>query len=114
MGGNSEKLQDVLLLDVAPLSQGIEPAPRGTPKIEVTFDVNANGILSVKAVDTANGKQQEIEIRADTNRLSAADIEKMVQDAERYKEEDERTRKKVDAKNGLEQYCFQVKNTLND
>merc|ERR1712232_1494906 len=94
--------------------EGIAPAPRGTPKIEVTFDVNANGILSVKAVDTASGKQQEIEIRADTNRLSAADIEKMVQDAERYKEEDEKTRKKVDAKNGLEQYCFQVKNTLND
>jgi len=94
--------------------EGIQPAPRGTPQIEVTFDVNANGILNVQAVDKANGKSETIEIKADTNRLSAEQIEKMVQDAERYKEEDEKTRKKVDAKNSLENYCFQVKNTLCD
>jgi len=58
--------------------EGIAPAPRGTPKIEVTFDVNANGILSVQAVDKANGKSETIEIKADTNRLSAEQIEKMV------------------------------------
>jgi len=58
--------------------EGIAPAPRGTPQIEVTFDVNANGILSVQAVDKANGKSETIEIKADTNRLSAEQIEKMV------------------------------------
>ena len=58
--------------------EGIAPAPRGTPKIEVTFDINANGILSVQAVDKANGKSETIEIKADTNRLSAEQIEKMV------------------------------------
>merc|ERR1712007_262718 len=94
--------------------EGIAPAPRGTPQIEVTFDVNANGILSVKAVDKANGKTEEIEIKADTNRLSAEEIQKMVEDAEKYKDEDEKTRQKVNAKNGLESYCFQVKNILND
>merc|ERR1712007_283877 len=94
--------------------EGIAPAPRGTPQIEVTFDVNANGILSVKAVDKANGKTEEIEIKADTNRLSAEEIQKMVEDAEKYKDEDEKTRQKVNAKNGLESYCFQVKNVLND
>jgi len=58
--------------------EGIAPAKRGTPQIEVTFDVNANGILSVQAVDKANGKSETIEIKADTNRLSAEQIEKMV------------------------------------
>jgi len=94
--------------------EGIAPAPRGTPKIEVSFDISADGILSVQAVDKANGRSEKIEIRNETGRLSAAEIEKMVQDAERYKTEDEKLRKKVDAKNALENYCFQVKNTLND
>ena len=94
--------------------EGIAPAPRGTPKIEVSFDISADGILSVQAVDKVNGRSEKIEIRNETGRLSAADIEKMVQDAERYKAEDEKLRKKVDAKNALENYCFQVKNTLND
>jgi len=94
--------------------EGIAPAPRGTPQIEVSFDISADGILSVQAVDKANGRSEKIEIRNETGRLSAAEIEKMVQDAEKYKDEDEKLRKKVDAKNGLESYCFQVKNTLND
>jgi len=86
--------------------EGIAPAPRGTPQIEVTFDINADGILNVTACDKANGRSEKIEIRADANRLSAEEIEKMVQDAEIYKEEDEKLRKKVTAKNGLENFCF--------
>jgi len=94
--------------------EGIAPAPRGTPKIEVSFDINADGILSVQAVDKANGRSEKIEIRNDSGRLSAADIEKMVHDAEKYADEDAKLRKKVEAKNGLENYCFQVKRTLAD
>jgi len=93
---------------------GIAPAPRGTPQIEVSFDINADGILNVSAVDKANGKSEKIEIRADSNRLTAEQIEKMVQDAEIYKDEDEKLRKKVLAKNTLEKYVFQLKNTVND
>merc|ERR1739845_122714 len=93
---------------------GIAPAPRGTPQIEVTFDINADGILNVTACDKANGRSEKIEIRADANRLSASEIEKMVQDAEIYKAEDEKLRKKVTAKNGLENFCFQLKNSCND
>lgn len=91
---------------------GIVPAPRGTPQIEVSFDVNADGILNVSAVDKANGKIEKIEIKANNNRLSAEEIEKMVQDAEKFKDEDDKIRKKVDAKNGLESYCFQLRGTL--
>lgn len=94
--------------------EGIAPAPRGTPQIEVTFDINADGILNVAAVDKANGRSEKIEIRNDTGRLSNEEIEKMVQDAEKYKGEDDKMRKKVESRNGLENYCFQVKNTLND
>jgi len=93
---------------------GIAPAPRGTPQIEVSFDINADGILNVTAVDKASGGTKQIEIRADANRLSREDIEKMVQDAETYKDEDEKLRKKVLAKNSLENYCFQVKSTSTD
>jgi len=85
---------------------GIAPAPRGTPQIEVTFDISADGILNVSAVDKANGQSKNIEIRADANRLTAEQIEKMVQDAEMYKDEDQKLRKKVTAKNSLENYCF--------
>jgi L1 cell adhesion molecule like protein len=92
--------------------EGIPPAPRGTPQIEVTFDIDANGILNVSACDKATGKAEKITITNDKGRLSKEEIEKMVQDAEKYKDEDEKLRKKVDAKNGLENYCFQMKNTL--
>jgi len=94
--------------------EGIPPAPRGTPQIEVTFDIDANGILNVSAADKATGKAEKITITNDKGRLSKEEIEKMVQDAEKYKDEDEKLRKKVDAKNGLENYCFQMKNTLSD
>jgi L1 cell adhesion molecule like protein len=94
--------------------EGIPPAPRGTPQIEVTFDIDANGILNVSACDKATGKAEKITITNDKGRLSKEEIEKMVQDAEKFKDEDDKLRKQVDAKNGLENYCFQMKNTLND
>merc|ERR1712054_186420 len=91
--------------------EGIPPAPRGTPQIEVTFDIDANGILNVSAVDKGTGKQNKITITNDSSRLSKDDIEAMVADAEKYKAEDELMAKKIEAKNGLENYCFQMKNT---
>merc|ERR1711963_564617 len=94
--------------------EGIPPAPRGTPQIEVTFDIDANGILNVSAMDKATSKQEKITITNDKGRLSKDEIDQMVQDAEKYKAEDEAIRKKVEAKNGLENYCFQMKNTLSD
>merc|ERR1712157_427887 len=94
--------------------EGIPPAPRGTPQIEVTFDIDANGILNVSAVDKATGKQNKITITNDKGRLSKEDIEKMVSDAEKYKAEDEAMKEKIEAKNGLENFCFQIKNTLNE
>merc|ERR1712072_39673 len=94
--------------------EGIPPAPRGVPQIEVTFDIDANGILNVSAVDKGTGKQNKITITNDKGRLSKDEIEAMVADAEKYKAEDELMAKKIEAKNGLENYCFQMKNTLNE
>merc|ERR1712146_552716 len=94
--------------------EGIPPAPRGTPQIEVTFDIDANGILNVQAMDKASGKQEKITITNDKGRLTKEEIEKMVNDAEKYKAEDELVKKKIEAKNGFENYCFQMKNTLSD
>ena len=91
---------------------GIQPAPRGAPKINVRFDVDANGILNVSAEDKASGKSEKITITNDKGRLSKDDIEKMVRDAERYKEEDEKYAKRVAAKNGLENYCYQMKSSV--
>jgi len=94
--------------------EGIPPAARGVPQIEVTFDIDANGILNVSAVDKGTGKQNKITITNDKGRLSKEEIEKMVSDAEKFKAEDEAVKAKIEAKNGLENYCFQMKNTLND
>merc|ERR1712127_280837 len=94
--------------------EGIPPAPRGTPQIEVTFDLDANGILNVSAMDKASGKNEKITITNDKGRLSKEEIERMVHEAEKYKDADDKIKKRVEAKNGLESYCVQMKNTLND
>merc|ERR1711945_60714 len=135
-GEGSSQGQDLLLLDVTPLSMGLEtaggvmtkdnnllgkfhldgipPAPRGVPQVEVTFDIDANGILNVSAQDKSTGKSNQITITNEKGRLSQAEIDRMVQEAEKFRAEDEQNRSKVEAKNGLENYCFTMRNTLNE
>jgi len=93
---------------------GIPPAPRGVPQIEVVFDIDANGILNVSAVDKTTGKSNKITITNDKGRLSKEEIEKMVSDAEKYREEDEKVAQKITARNGLESYAYNLRNTLQD
>merc|ERR1719439_1794 len=93
---------------------GIPPAPRGVPQIEVTFDIDANGILNVSAQDKSTGKQNQITITNEKGRLSQSEIDRMVQEAEKFRAEDEANRGKVEAKNGLENYCFTMRNTLTE
>ena len=91
---------------------GIPPAPRGVPQIEVTFDLDANGILTVTAVDKSTGKTQNIKIKNDKGRLSEAEIKRMVEEAEKYKDEDEKLRERVSAKNGLETFAYSLKTSI--
>merc|ERR1712077_181046 len=92
----------------------IPPAPRGTPQIEVTFDVDSNGILNVSALEKGSGKAEKITITNDKGRLSKEEIEKMVADAEKFKDEDEKQKDRIAAKNGLESYIFNLKSSLDN
>jgi len=93
---------------------GIPPAPRDVPQIDVTFDIDANGILNVSAQDQSTGRKNKITITNDKGRLSAADIERMVSDAEKFKQDDEAQQERITAKSALEHYCFQMKQTIED
>lgn len=93
---------------------GIPPAPRGVPQIEVTFDIDANGIMNVSAVEKGTGKSNKITITNDKGRLSKEEIERMLAEAEKYKEEDEKEASRISAKNALESYAYSLRNTLGD
>ena len=93
---------------------GIPPMPRGVPQIEVTYDIDANGILTVSAVEKSTGKEHKITIKNDKGRLSKEEVERMVKEAEKYKEEDEKNAKIIESKSKLENYCYSLKNSVND
>lgn len=91
---------------------GIPPAPRGVPQVEVTFMVDANGMLQVSAEDKGTGKAEAITITSETGRLSDQEIERMVREAEAYAEEDRRLKERIESRNGLESYLYNLKNTM--
>jgi L1 cell adhesion molecule like protein len=93
---------------------GIPPMPRGIPQIDVTFDIDANGILNVSAVEKSTGKENKITITNDKTRLSKQDVERMIAEAEKFKAQDEEQKNKVEAKNNLENYLFSLRNSLNE
>merc|ERR1712173_344882 len=93
---------------------GIPPAPRGVPQIEVSFDLSANGILSVSAKDKKGSAAGKITIESQKGRLSEDEINRIVEEAERYKEEDDKMKKKVTAKNDLENMTYRIRDALND
>ena len=111
--GERTRTRDNNMLGKFELS-GIPPAPRGVPQISVVFDIDANGILNVSAEDKSTGQKNKITITNDKGRLSKEDIERLVQEAEVYKAEDEATRRKVEAKNAVENYAFNMRNTMRD
>ena len=111
--GERQRTKDNNLLGKFELT-GIPPAPRGVPQIEVTFDLDANGIMNVSALEKGTGKTNQIVITNDKGRLSKEEIERMLADAEKFKEEDEAEGRRVAAKNGLESYAYSLRNTLAD
>lgn len=111
--GERQRTKDNNLLGKFELT-GIPPAPRGVPQIEVTFDMDANGIMNVSALEKGTGKTNKIVITNDKGRLSKEEIERMLAEAEKYKDEDEAEANRVSAKNGLESYAYSLRNTLSD
>jgi len=93
---------------------GIPPAPRGVPQIEVSFELDANGILKVSAADKGTGKSESITITNERGRLSQEEIDRMVSEAEKFADEDKANRERIEARNGLENYAFTIKNQAND
>ncbi|CAG8815642.1 11253_t:CDS:2, partial [Dentiscutata erythropus] len=93
---------------------GIPPAPRGVLQIEVTFDIDMHGILNVSAVDKTTGRSNRVNITNDKGRLSKEEIERMVTDAEKYRADDEKVAHRIQARNGLESYAYNLRNTLQD
>ena len=94
--------------------EGIPPMPRGQPQVEVTFDIDANGILNVSAMEKSTGKEQKITIANDKSRMSAEEIDRLVQEAERYRAEDDAQRSRIESKNELDNYIFRMKGVVND
>ncbi|KAK8039097.1 hypothetical protein PG993_007508 [Apiospora rasikravindrae] len=111
--GERQRTKDNNLMGKFELT-GIPPAPRGVPQIEVTFDLDANGIMNVSALEKGTGKSNKIVITNDKGRLSKEEIERMLAEAEKYKEEDEAEGRRIAAKNGLESYAYSLRNTLAD
>lgn len=111
--GERSRTKDNNLLGKFELS-GIPPAPRGVPQINVTFDIDANGILNVSAEDKTTGIKNKITITNDKGRLTKEEIERMVQESEKYKAEDEAHKEKIEAKNGLENYAYSMRNSIRD
>merc|ERR1719331_2280021 len=111
--GERARTKDNNLLGKFELS-GIPPAPRGVPQINVIYDIDANSILNVSAEDKSTGQKNKITITNDKGRLSKDEIERMVAEAEKYKSEDEEHKKKVEAKNNLENYAYSMRNTISD
>ncbi|KAF8212313.1 heat shock protein 70 family [Mycena galopus ATCC 62051] len=111
--GERARTKDNNLLGKFELS-GIPPAPRGVPQVEVTFDIDANGILNVSASDKTTGKSNRITITNDKGRLSKEEIDRMVEEAEKYKAEDEAAAARITSKNALESYAYNLRNSLND
>merc|ERR1712122_255373 len=93
---------------------GIPPAPRGVPQIEVTFEIDANGVLQVSAQDKGTDNKEKITITNDQNRLTPEDIEQMIADAEKFADEDKKLKERVEARNELESYAYSLKNQIND
>jgi heat shock protein 1/8 len=91
---------------------GLPPMPRGMPQIEITYDLDANGILSVNAAEKSTGKSEKITIKNESNRLSKEEVERMVAEAEKFKDDDNKVKERVEAKNKLEGYCFSVRSSM--